>query len=275
LTQNDVRIRVSNRKAISLMLLNVAEVPSDKMDVAFALLDQLDKLTTDDFDVAAAKEGLSGEKLRTTVQGDDFAVAIGGDLSGSGFNEAIDAVGCAQWCEIDASIVRGLAYYTGMVFEVHEVGGKERAIAGGGRYDKLVELFGGPPTPACGFAMGDVVLSLVLQDKGLMPSGAELAQTLGARPDAFVISTGTEESETALLPLVAHLRRSGLHARHTSRTTRNIGKLLKEAASCHARFAVILDDSAQSATLKNLDTQEQQEDVALDKLAAIIKPTEQ
>ena len=54
----------------------------------------------------------------------------------------------AEWCHVDLGIVRGLAYYTGTVFEIHETSGAERAIAGGGRYDHLVELFGGPATPA-------------------------------------------------------------------------------------------------------------------------------
>lgn len=159
-----------------------------------------------------------------------------------------------EWISRTSTIVRGLAYYTGMVFEVHEAGGKERAIAGGGRYDNLVELFGGPPTPAVGFAMGDVVLSLVLQDKGLMPEGAALRDAAGARPDVFVISTGDDASEAALRPAVAALRRAGLHARHTYRSTRNVGKLLKEAADCGARFAAIIEKDGASATLKNLDT---------------------
>src|SRR5690606_32386594 len=74
------------------------------------------------------------------------------------------------------AVVRGLAYYTGLVFELIASG--ERAIAGGGRYDKLIELMGGPPTPAVGFAMGDVVVSLLLEDKGLMPQGAELMEAV-------------------------------------------------------------------------------------------------
>ena len=80
--------------------------------------------------------------------------------------------------------MRGLAYYTGTVFEIHEATGKERAIAGGGRYDHLIELFGGPPTPACGFAMGDVVLKLVLEDHGLLKPKAFVVLRPGMRADA-------------------------------------------------------------------------------------------
>src|SRR5207253_1941831 len=111
-------------------------------------------------------------------------------------------------------IVRGLAYYTGTVFEVHEVSGAERAIAGGGRYDKLIEMFGGPAMPAVGFGMGDVVLTLVLQDKGLVP------QRIGAPVDVFVLAA--DESVRARVPSVAAaLRAAGLHARFPYRTTTN------------------------------------------------------
>jgi histidyl-tRNA synthetase len=279
LTSEHIVVRIGQREIVEECLKG-SHSNTDDLEPAFALLDKREKMKPAEFEKAAKDLGLDWNEFDRLAEAVNLAVA--GEKRADEkishwaaplitLRKELKLLGVAEWIKIDcAGIVRGLAYYTGMVFEVHEVGGKERAIAGGGRYDKLVELFGGPPTPACGFAMGDVVLSLVLQDKGLMPSGAELAQTLGARPDAFVISTGTEESEAALFPLVAQLRRSGLHARHTSRTTRNVGKLLKEAAACHARFAVLIDDSAQSATLKNLDTQEQQEGVALDLLASKI-----
>ncbi len=158
-------------------------------------------------------------------------------------------------------VVRGLAYYTGTVFEVHETTGAERAIAGGGRYDNLVELFGGPPTPAVGFAMGDVVISLVLQDKGLMPSDDQIARDLGLAPDAFVIAANDEAERHVLRPVLAALRREGLHARRSYRATRNIGKLLQEADKAGARYAVILE-SPDRAQVKNLHSKEQVEVVA-------------
>lgn len=194
----------------------------------------------------------------------------------------------APWIVVDLSIARGLAYYTGMVFEVIAEG--ERAVAGGGRYDNLIELFGGPPTPAVGFGMGDVVLSLLLEDKGLMPTGRDLVEALsqpGAslRPDVFVVSNGEEGAETQVVPVVTALR-SGveadawrersdrkpwdkdryevrpLHARQTYKATRNVGKLMKEAVSQYARWAVVLESSEHCA-LKNLDTNEQFDNVPI------------
>lgn len=202
-----------------------------------------------------------------------------------------------------SSIVRGLAYYTGMVFEVIAEG--ERAVAGGGRYDNLIELFGGPPTPAVGFGMGDVVLTLLLQDKGLMPEGRDLLEALSApaasfRPDAFVISNGTPEADAQVRPLVARLRRGTesaewlskearkpwdagryrpagdgdpaarpLHARHTYKATKNLGKLLKEASDQHARAAVIIESGAH-ATVRDLGTREELKDVAIERVPGVV-----
>jgi histidyl-tRNA synthetase len=147
------------------------------------------------------------------------------------------SMGLADWCEWDFGIVRGLAYYTGTVFEVHEASGNERAVAGGGRYDRLVELFGGPAMPAFGFGMGDVVLGLVLADRGLLPKdpGAMLP-----RPDAYLVTDGSDAAEALQPRLLTDLRRAGLHARGNWKATRNVGKLLGDAAKARARFAIIL-----------------------------------
>lgn len=110
--------------------------------------------------------------------------------------------------------------------------------------------------------MGDVVLSLVLQDKKgpngqpLMPSDRDIAAALGLRPDAFVISNGLPESDAQVAPLLAALRRAGLHARRSYKATRNVGKLLKEASDAGAARAIIIENGSE-ATLKNLDTNAQ------------------
>jgi len=168
--------------------------------------------------------------------------------------------GVSDWCTFDFSIVRGLAYYTGIVFEIHERSGAERAIAGGGRYDKLIEMFGGPLMPAVGFGMGDVVLSLVLKDKGLLNDGADYLQS----PDVFVVSA-SDEGDALLPTIVSSLRTNGVHARQSYKTTRNVGKLLTEAAKANAKNVIILGgELAQgNVVVKNLDCGEQVE-LALD-----------
>jgi len=96
-----------------------------------------------------------------------------------------------------------------------------------------------------------VVLSLVLQDKGLMPSDLQIAAKLGNQPDAFVISNGTPEADAQLAAAVASLRHAGLHARRSYKATKNVGKLIQDAAKSGARFCVIVESDT-GASLKNL-----------------------
>jgi len=181
----------------------------------------------------------------------------------------------------DPFVVRGLAYYTGTVFEALADG--ERAVAGGGRYDNLIELFGGPPTPACGFGMGDVVLGNLLGDKALMPTGVELMEAVARpqasiRPEAFVVSNGDESTEALVHTLTANLRRgieseswladdsrkpwnkdrytvAPMHARISYKSTTKLNKLRDDAIKQHAKFFIVIDDE-NNAQLHNLDTRE-------------------
>ncbi len=84
--------------------------------------------------------------------------------------ELCKAYGIENWILFDASVVRGLAYYTGVVFEAFDRKGELRAIAGGGRYDKLLQTFGGDPTPAAGFGFGDAVIVELLKERNVLPS---------------------------------------------------------------------------------------------------------
>jgi histidyl-tRNA synthetase len=105
--------------------------------------------------------------------------------------ELLDAYGIADQVPFDASVVRGLAYYTGVVFEAFDAGGTLRAIAGGGRYDRLAETLGGQPTPAVGFGFGDAVIGELLEDEGLWP---ELALEI----QDVVYAFGPEEKPAAI-----------------------------------------------------------------------------
>jgi len=269
-----VKVKLSHREVVRQVLTSLG-VPDDKMNDAFTLLDAKDKLPPEVFADKAKALGLGDEqvqrfdamcsqtygvgeieKLRTAAGIDhalDDLVAI---------DQALAGFGLADWCVYDLGIVRGLAYYTGTVFELHVTTGKERALGGGGRYDKLIELFGGPTMPAVGFGMGDVVLTNLLEDENLLPES--LTKPM---PDAYVIAV-TEAGDQALPGVVASLRFAGLHTRMNYKATRKVGKLLKDAENCGAKFALILDDAAHgSASVKNLATGEQQA-VAIDQLAS-------
>jgi histidyl-tRNA synthetase len=284
LTAQDVRVKINHRKALAEWLTQRG-LPVDRQPALLKLLDNKGKMPPAEFAKELAAFGFAPEQaevfqkglIRVTIdertpsgQPADTVVDV------TYFSEAITplarelaAAGVLDWVDFDLSIVRGLAYYTGMVFEVHEASGAERAIAGGGRYDNLVELFGGPPTPAVGFGMGDVVLALVLQDRKLMPDDLKLMEVAGQRPDVFVLSNGTPEAEAQVKPLVGLLRARNLHTRHTYRQTRNVGKLLEEAVKLRARFAVIVE-SGTTATVKNLETGQQAPPMLISDVAKIV-----
>ena len=271
LTPADVQVRLSHRVAIARML-GALGVAAERTGDAMTLLDRRDKLKPEEFAQRAEALGLSADGVarfdaaaRATPRLSDPVSALAARIGVSAdefasldeVRAAADRAGILDWCSVDVGIVRGLAYYTGTVFEVHEVSGAERAVAGGGRYDGLVELFGGPKMPACGFGMGDVVLANVLRDRKLLP---EDGAALLPRPDAFVISAGGELAEAELPRLLMRLRRAGLHARSSAKATRNVGKLLGDAGKARARFAVILgaELAEGSVALKDLDAGSQQ-----------------
>jgi histidyl-tRNA synthetase len=273
--EGDVVVRVNDRR-VTEALLKSAKVAEQDIGIAFALLDKKSKISPTEFAKECERISLdlprferacgaaiacifhSRTRSYVTDTAQETLRELGVDLTLL-YNlfDALASLGITQWCLFDPAIARGLAYYTGMVFEVHEASGAERAIAGGGRYDKLIEMFGGPPTPAVGFGMGDVVLSLVLQDKGLLPKDEEMGAKLGLNPDALVISNGSAEADGAVAGVVAELRRAGLHARRSYKTTKNIGKLIQDAAKMRARYCVILE-GAEKATVKDMGTQGQE-----------------
>lgn len=285
LDAGDFTNRVSDRRFIA-GVLGVMGVAEARLDDVFRLLDQQAKLPDSAFRARARALDVDLDALDEIVRdaGDFFrsgsldAPAPAARLDDlARLRRSVADVGLADHCVLDLSIVRGLAYYTGAVFEVIAQG--ERAVAGGGRYDGLVELMGGPATPAVGFAMGDVVLGLLLEDNGLIPEGAELMDAVGrppasVRPELFVLPNGDEQAEPEVRPLVARLRRGlaaedwaeragkpwdpdryrvrPLHARASYKSTRNLKKLLADAERQHARFAAIIH-APDKVQLKDLD----------------------
>jgi histidyl-tRNA synthetase len=280
LSPRDVQVRISHREAAASLLRGLG-TPEASLPAGFELLDRLDRLPPEEIARRAAAIGLDAagverlgvclaaavplrEPLESIAAGMGVAATQVEPLGP--LQERLRRADLLDWCTFDPGIVRGLAYYRGIVFEIHETGGAERAVAGGGRYDGLISLVGGPDLPACGMGMGDVVLSLVLRDRGLLAE--DDGEALLPRPDAFVLAL-SEEAAAAVPGLLRTLRRAGLHARASHRATRNVGKLLADASRCRARHAVILDAGLAEgrATLKDLDGGQQAE-VPLRELAA-------
>lgn len=146
----------------------------------------------------------------------------------------LQAFGLLPWVRIDLGIVRGLAYYTGFVFEVFELasgGTRGRALAGGGRYDHLVRKLGYPDLPAVGFGMGDVTLTDLLMEKKLLPEYLEM-------PDLYVICGGGRERQSAL-QAVADLRSAGWRVEYPLKEV-EFGRQFKLAGASGAKLGLIL-----------------------------------
>ena len=136
----------------------------------------------------------------------------------------------SNFIKIDLSIVRGLAYYTGFVFEVFETGNQGRALAGGGRYDQLFEKLVGHAMPAVGFAAGDVTLTDLLEKNDLLPN---LEQVV----DAYLVFEPAERSTA--LRCAEELRQTGFSIKYTLGETKSLSKQLKKAYGDGCRFVLI------------------------------------
>ncbi len=172
--------------------------------------------------------------------------------------ELLDAYGVADSVRFDASTVRGLAYYTGIVFEAFDSEGALRSICGGGRYDGLLETLGGPAMPAVGFGMGDVVLTELLGDKGLLP---ELSLAI----DEVVFAFG-EDERPAAIRLAERLRRDGRRVELVLGAPR-LKRVMADADRSRAGQVWLIgpDEAARGvATVRDLATGEQREEKLTD-----------
>ena len=210
LSASDVEIRLSTRRILQT-LLDDAGVAPDQFAPVCILIDKLDKVPREEVakDVAAlgvdaaVVEHIVDIGSRETL--DEVAEVVDEERGGIAdlrrlFELAAD-YGIEPWLRFDPGLVRGLAYYTGVVFEAFDREGGLRAICGGGRYDRLLSTFGGDDVPACGFGFGDAVIEELLTEKGLLPE-------LPRKIDDVVFAFGAELREPAAL-LASKLRSLG------------------------------------------------------------------
>ena len=210
LTEEDLVIKMSSRKVLEEVLGSLG-LKGDIFAKTCIIVDKMDKLPADTISQQLSELGLDESSI-LTIQS---TLAIK-DMESLGKNlgeesvavkeltslfSALEAYGISGWIEFDASIVRGLAYYTGPVFEAHDRAGELRAICGGGRYDKLLSTLGGKDLPATGFGFGDMVIMELLAEKGLVPE-------LIADIDDVVISL-SPELRNAAMSVASSLRNTG------------------------------------------------------------------
>ena len=180
LTAADVGIKINSRRVLQYVV-EKAGVPADKFAPVCIIVDKLDKLPQEEVESQLAALGLDASivsVITESLTAKDLAsleAIVGSDHEAvqelKKFFDLVNAYGFGDWVLFDASVVRGLAYYTGIVFECFDRERKFRAICGGGRYDNLLTTFGSRlPVPCCGFGFGDCVILELLQDKGLLPN---------------------------------------------------------------------------------------------------------
>jgi histidyl-tRNA synthetase len=253
LTSADVRVRVSDRRLLTTRLAELG-VADSSMPAVFQAIDRLEKDPTGtrtalaQFD-ATVVDGImrfSDPQYRAAWrQSLDASTSLGATLS------ALDDMGFGDWIDFDPTIVRGLAYYTGTVFELFDAKRSLRAICGGGRYDNLLEQLGGQSLPALGFGMGDVVLGELLKERGLHPA-------MPPSIDAFVASV-TADDVPDVLRVARELRHAGVRVEYALNHNA-VGKQLTLANTRGARFAVVIgpdDRAAGQVQLKDLQAKTQ------------------
>ncbi|CAA9331457.1 MAG: Histidyl-tRNA synthetase, partial [uncultured Gemmatimonadetes bacterium] len=261
LSADDFVARISDRRLLRALLLH-AGTPEDQLILVYNIVDKLER---DPREVIAKRltgeAGLTdeaAERVLDIFRYTDFDAVrqaygstegVGPEIERMGqFFGALWAMGLGDYVRFDLSIVRGLAYYTGIVFELFDARGELRAICGGGRYDNLLKQIAGVDLPALGFGMGDVVLTELLRDRGLLPSTKQSV-------DYYLIAV-TPEQRDEMLALAHRLRETGASVEYGLKQ-QGIGKQFKNASAVGARRTVVLgpDELADGvAVVKEMET---------------------
>jgi histidyl-tRNA synthetase len=238
-TPADVRVRISDRRLLNAILAGMG-LRGEQVGLAYQALDKLGRS-----EFAGRKQALLDSGVPEVLIGEldslrrlDNLVDLERRFPDARAQiqtlrqtfSALDAMGLGNFLTLDLSIVRGLAYYTGTVFELFDASRSLRAICGGGRYDNLLQALGGIDMPALGFGMGDVVLGELLRDKDLVPAEASSI-------DVFLAFI-TQEDLPHVLALAHQLRDAGLRTEHAL-SPQAVGKQLKLANARNARLAVV------------------------------------
>ena len=260
LSSEDLVIRISSRKVLEEVLGSLG-LEGEIFAHTCVIVDKMDKLPEDVIEAQLSDLGLSSESISTirSVLGITELESLSSALASD--SEALielqtlfslcDSYGISDWVSFDASVVRGLAYYTGPVFEAHDRAGNLRAICGGGRYDKLIGTLGGNDLPATGFGFGDMVVMELLADKGLLP---ELSNGVGD----VVFGMGSE-LRGAAMQVAAKLRSAGRTV-DLVLEDKKMKWVFKHAERCGAtRLAMVMPDewAEGKVRIKDLDTGEE------------------
>ncbi len=242
----DVVVRISDRSFWHRFLAGQG-VPEGEYEPVLQALDKMERVPEEE---TRKKLGHLADPIYEVIGQGGAAVQDGHLIE---VQSGLAAMGLADYLAIDLSIVRGLAYYTGIVFEVHDRRGEFRAIAGGGRYDGLLHQLTGNDLPAVGFGMGDVVISELLQARGL---GGEAVPLPG-----YYLVIADESVRPQALDLATRLRAAGYRIDYPLAASK-VGKQFQSAEELNYSEALVLDASGIASGiygLKDLRKREQRQ----------------
>ena len=246
--EKDFVIRISDREFWT-DFLREQDVPVDRWD---EFLQAIDKFGREPREKTAEKLGKLADPVFATLKSGGKSEKLGKLVDG------LRGRGLADFVSIDIGIVRGLAYYTGIVFEVFDRAGKFRAIAGGGRYDNLIgQLSDGTVSlPALGFAMGDVVLGELIQEISRVCQIVEKAIAQDRKIDIYVV-IAKEERRADALKQIQQLRDGGYRVDYPLTPTK-VARQFQAAEEVGASLAVLHGDEWPQLKIKNMATGEQE-----------------
>jgi histidyl-tRNA synthetase len=256
---SDVRARISDRRLLTAILTEVG-VKKSEMPAVFAAIDKTGReprdVTRGKVEKAVSDNGAARGIERILVRSTDLNALAAEFRNSPSVMESItrlreymrflDALGVGEWVDFDLSIVRGLAYYTGIVFELFDAKGEFRAICGGGRYDDLLSNIGGVELPALGFGMGDVVLTELLRARNLLPTPTLATEYWVAADDDSMLPD--------VMQVAGRLRAKSRSVEYALKT-QTLARQLKTASTAGVQNVVLLrrDDFANgNVTVKKL-----------------------
>ena len=247
-TEKDFVVRISDREFWT-DFLREKDVPADRWD---EFLQAVDKFGREPREKTAEKLGKLADDVFATLKSGGKSEKL------SKLVDALRGRGLADFVAIDIGIVRGLACYTGIVFEVFDRAGKFRAIAGGGRYDNLIAQLsdGAVSMPALGFAMGDVVLGELINEILRAREAMQKAITNDRKIDIYIV-IAKEERRADALRQIQQLRDRGYRVDYPL-TSEKVGKQFQAAEEAGASVAVLYGDEWPQLKIKNMETAEQE-----------------
>ena len=245
-------IFVNDRRLINSQFESLG-IPPEQRTATLGLIDRRAKMDASKWDENALEIGLSQKQLDDlkSILADFNLWKTSPELTR--LFATLDALGVREFVKFDPNITRGLLYYTGIVFEAFDVSGSvRRAILGGGRYDNLLADVGGQPLPATGFAMGDVVIGIVLQEAGLVPEFVP-------SPASVLVTVFDDSLRLQSIALAAELRKAGMNTMVYPEPAK-LPKQFKYADKMKMRVAVTIgpEEAANvQVAVKNLEKGEQ------------------